>query len=76
MKKLLTNKIFRIISIIVAVIIVMLLVFYIFLNPYRGTLKKYTETLPLDETITKEEAIEDIDYVMKLFRTRHPAWLE
>ena len=76
MKKLLTNKIFRIISIIVIVIIVMLLVFYIFLNPYRGTLKKYTETLPLDETITKEEAIEDIDYVMKLFRTRHPAWLE
>jgi hypothetical protein len=47
-----------------------------FLNPYRGTSGGASETLALDTILTGNEAGEDVDYVMKMLRSRHPAWLE
>lgn len=45
-------------------------------DPYRGTTKEYVESLGLDEVITGQQAREDMDFVMKMMRSRHPAWLE
>lgn len=52
------------------------LAYRLFLNPYRGTLKTAAETLPLEQIIPAAQAVEDIDYAMKMLRNRHPAWLE
>ena len=46
------------------------------IDPHRDVNHSAVESLPLDEMITTAQAIEDIDYVMKMFRDRHPAWLE
>ena len=46
------------------------------IDPHRGVNHSAVESLPLDEMITTAQAVEDIDYVMKMFRDRHPAWLE
>lgn len=52
------------------------LAYRLFLDPYRRTLKKSVETLPLEQIIPAAQAAEDIDYAMKMLRSRHPAWLE
>lgn len=46
------------------------------MDPYRGTNFDYVESLPLETSLTAEQVAEDIDYVMKMLKTRHPAWLE
>lgn len=46
------------------------------LNPYRGTEKGSVVSEPLDTVFTREQAKEDLAYVMKMVRSRHPAWLE
>ncbi len=51
-------------------------VWFLALNPYRGTVKDTKATLALDTVLTKEQVREDIDYVMEMFRERHPAWLD
>ena len=52
------------------------LAYRLFLDPYRGTLKKAAETLPLEQIIPASQAVNDIDYAMDMLRSRHPAWLE
>lgn len=47
-----------------------------FFDPYRGTSRGGETTLPLDTILTGNEAAEDVEYVMKMLRSRHPAWLE
>ena len=51
-------------------------VWFLALNPYRGTEDNPKETLALDTVLTKEQVREDIGYVMEMFRERHPAWLD
>lgn len=46
------------------------------MNPYRGTVKEMTPSLNLNETLNKEDALEDLAYLMKCLRERHPAWLD
>ncbi len=46
------------------------------LDPYRGTSRGGEPTLELDSVLTSEQAREDVKYVMKMLRSRHPAWLE
>ncbi len=46
------------------------------LDPYRGTSRGGEPTLELDSVLTSEQAREDVEYVMKMLRSRHPAWLE
>ncbi len=69
----------KILIAIVSLIAVLLLtsgIFYATLNPYRGTNKKSFTTLPLEQKISGAQAKEDIDFIMKMLRTRHPAWIE
>ena len=61
---------------VVALIAVAAGVWFLALNPYRGNVENPDETLALDTVLTKEQAKEDIDYVMEMYRDRHPAWLE
>ncbi len=51
-------------------------VWFLALNPYRGTVNNHSETLALDTVLTRDQAKEDIDYVMEMYRERHPAWIE
>ena len=51
-------------------------VWFLALNPYRGTVNNPSETLALDTVLTRDQAKEDIDYVMEMYRERHPAWIE
>ena len=49
-------------------------VYKLVFDPYRGS--SSGESHPLDEMLTVDRAIEDIDYVMEMYRDRHPTWLE
>lgn len=46
------------------------------IDPYRGTVRELTPSLNLNETLSKEDALEDLAYLMKCLRERHPAWLD
>lgn len=46
------------------------------MDPYRGTVKNREYSKDLDETLSVEEALEDLEYMMERFRNHHPAWLE
>ncbi|MBP1585353.1 MAG: hypothetical protein ILP17_06645 [Lachnospiraceae bacterium] len=61
---------------ILALAAIMFGVYKLAIDPHRGVNRESAETLPLDERLTTDQAIEDIDYVMEMFRERHPAWLE
>jgi len=77
MKKKSSKKIIiRIILGIVLIAGILFAVYKLAFDPYRGSVKSSGESLPLDERLTVDRAIEDIDYVMKIYRQRHPAWLE
>ena len=45
-------------------------------DPYRGTAKEMEETLHNSETLTIEQALEDLDFVYNKLESRHPMWLE
>ena len=45
-------------------------------DPYRDTATEYEESLDLDETLSESQAWQDIDYVMDMLCSCHPAWLE
>lgn len=49
-----------------------------FMHPYRGTVSNgnYDEALPLDTILTREQAQEDLAFLMEQLESRHPAWLE
>lgn len=81
MKKVLAKKGFpkkalAIIGSIFGVLLCLFLVYKFTLDPMRGAPNRMENTMGLDETLTAEEALEDIDYVMKIVSSRHPAWLE
>ena len=65
-----------VIASLLAIVLALALVYQFVFNPYRGTSKDRMESMPLDESISLREAVQDLDYVMEMFRTRHPAWLE
>lgn len=46
------------------------------MDPYRGTVKNREYSKALDEMLSVEEALEDLEYMMERFRNHHPAWLE
>ena len=52
------------------------LVYHFAFDPYRGTETDFVESLPLESMVSKAKAEKDINYVMKMLRSRHPAWLE
>ena len=46
------------------------------MDPYRGTVKNRDYSKELDDMLSVEEALEDLEYMMERFRNHHPAWLE
>lgn len=46
------------------------------MDPYRGTAGEITSSLNLEDTLSKEDALEDLAYLMECLRERHPAWLD
>lgn len=41
------------------------------LNPYRGSISSINNSMDLSAVLTKEQALEDIDYVEKIIKERH-----
>ena len=70
------KKLLIILSVIVLLAGALAAVWFCLLNPYRGTEKGYVTSLPLQEKLTKDQAAEDLAFLMKMVRSRHPAWLE
>jgi hypothetical protein len=54
----------------------MINVYRFLFDPYRGTVDEPVPTLELSALLTREEAIEDIDYILRRLRTRHPACMK
>ncbi|HWT27106.1 MAG TPA: S41 family peptidase [Mobilitalea sp.] len=48
----------------------------LYFNPYRGTVKTVAKSESLSEVLTKEQAMEDISFIMSKLKERHPACME
>lgn len=74
------NKIVRRILIVFIILLVLLgglyLIYQCFFNPYRGTMKRRINSQPLTATLTKEDALEDLAYLIKYLEDRHPACMD
>lgn len=57
-------------------VIVGVIYYKLCMDPYRGTVKNREYSKTLDEMLSVEEALEDLEYMMERFRNHHPAWLE
>jgi hypothetical protein len=72
LEKLSWKRVLIIVSILILLVVTGFLYAYFFINPYRGTIHTSTEqSLALDKTLTKEEALDDIDFVVKTIEKRH-----
>ena len=70
------KKALRIVAIILAVAILFGSVYFLTMNPYRGTVKHFDASLPLDHALTQREALRDLKYFTNRLKGRHPAWLD
>ena len=70
------KRFFIIIGVFAAVLLLIFLIYQLAFNPYRGTTDKYVEPLALEDELTEKQVLKDMDYTMKMLRSRHPAWLE
>ena len=46
------------------------------MNPYRGTVQEFVSSRGMEERISRDEAEEDLTYLLKRLQERHPAWLD
>ncbi|MCL2637008.1 MAG: S41 family peptidase [Oscillospiraceae bacterium] len=53
----------------------MLHIYSFLFDPHRGTVSDPEPTLELSHLLTREEAIADIDYILRYLKSRHPAAL-
>ncbi len=56
--------------------LILFLIYKFCLDPHRGVDPYIVNAKPLDQELTAEQVREDMDYVLKRLRERHPAWLE
>ena len=63
-------------GVLIAAALVLFGAYKLWFDPYRGTFSGGEPTLALDTVLSREQAREDVDDVMKKLRSRHPAWLE
>ncbi len=75
-KKKLTWIVIAVCSVVWMLIIGGVLYYKLCMDPYRGTVKNREYSKELDEMLSVEEALEDLEYMMERFRNHHPAWLE
>ncbi len=76
MKKKIFKTIIRTLAVILLVFSLGYGYYLLFMNPRRGTVDNFTASLPLGETLTNDEAREDLKYLFDHLRSRHPAWLD
>ncbi|MGI6005374.1 MAG: S41 family peptidase [Christensenellales bacterium] len=48
----------------------------LFLDPYRGTVESFSFSQPLDQTLSKEQALDDLALMMRYLEQRHPACIK
>lgn len=75
------KKIGKICAVVAAILIVLAGVLYgsykLWIDPYRGTVEEFASSeYGMDDTLSGEEAREDLAYLMKCLKCRHPAWLD
>ncbi|QRN83823.1 hypothetical protein JR338_03460 [Chloroflexota bacterium] len=74
--KLLNKKPVRIFAIVIIVIILVSSIYFLTMNPRRGTVREFYSSMPLDAVLTKKEAEQDLTYFYSHLRSRHPGWLD
>ena len=72
----LKNKAGRILSITLVIVIFVGGIYFLTMDPHRGTVKKFDGSSPLAQVLTKQDAIEDLRYFYTHLKGRHPAWLD
>lgn len=75
-KKKLIYVLIAVCSVVWMLIIGGVLYYKLCMDPYRGTVKITEYSKELDDMLSVEEALEDLEYMMERFRNHHPAWLE
>ncbi|NLK47122.1 MAG: hypothetical protein GX297_10805 [Treponema sp.] len=74
------KKILRIIATAAGCIVIISAAVYFlyqsFFNPRRGEADKIEKSLPLEYVLTRDEALEDVQYLFAKLKNHHPAWLE
>lgn len=70
------KKVLNIISGILVIVVFVGGFYYLTMNPRRGTIKNFGGSLPLDQVLTKQDAMEDLQYLYNHLKSRHPAWLD
>lgn len=66
-------------KVLLAIFTIMILFFaayQIWMNPHRGTAEEVEASLAVDDMLTKEQAVEDIDYILSHIESRHPACIK
>lgn len=48
----------------------------VWFDPYRGTVDAFVQSKPLDAVLMREEAAEDLNYIVKMVMERHPACMD
>lgn len=75
--KKLQKRLLIIIGLSIIIIISSLIVAYkLFLDPYRGTVTTTVTSKDLYSTLTKAEALDDLNYIVEQLTDRHPACME
>ena len=76
----LKRKSFKIIVVVAVSLLILLAAIFtyykIFMDPYRETISQTEVTLDLDQTLTREQAMEDLQYVKEQMEKYHPAYLD
>lgn len=72
-RKKIINKLIFCISLFLLMIVIFVIIQHYFFNPYKETIPshKLSTTLPLSLNLTKEQAIEDLDYLTETIRQHH-----
>ena len=73
------NKFKILLITLLSIAIISLLYFFMWnfiFNPHRNVVTKFENSAPLSHNISQKEALEDLDFVYKKLKERHPIWLE
>lgn len=74
------KKLIKVLLIVIGVIIILLgglfTIYKCFFDPYRGTVSTTGLSKALSTTITKEEALEDLSFILDRLEERHPACMK
>ncbi len=67
---------FAVFGSVAALVTVLAMVYAFALDPFRGVERNFVPSESLEAVFTREQALEDLNFMMGMLHTRHPAWLE